>query len=507
MKLLTAAQSRALDRAATDANIPGASLMSSAARHIADAAAELLPKGGFAAVFCGTGGNGGDGFGAAAELLRRGYTVRVFTLGDPDKMGSDAREMLRRFRDYGGAPEDFAQTPDAESYAAACGVIIDAILGAGRTRAVTGEFLRAIECVNASRAKVVAADIPSGADADNGAIHGVAARADVTVTFTAAKPGHFLTPASLSCGEVRVRGIGIPRELSDRALADAMTHAVTRGDVVIPRRAPDTHKGDYGRVLAVAGSVGYTGAPVFAALAASRAGAGLVALGVPERVYPIAAVKCVGEMPFPLAGADTVSIDAWDRIAERLAWADAALLGPGLQNTPDTREIVLRALKTAAIPLILDADGINALSGNIDILRETAAPVLLTPHDGEFTRVGGDFTHGRLHAARAFAAKYGCVLILKGHRTITALPDGSAYINTTGCAAMAKGGSGDVLAGMLLAFLGQGFPIKDAAIAAVYLHGLAGELAARELGEYSVTPEDLLRHISGAILSCAEPPT
>ncbi len=505
MKLYSAVQMRELDAFAINTlNIPGASLMRRASRHVADAAAELLKKSerSGVVVFCGTGNNGGDGVGAAACLVKKGVPVRVFLTGEREKMSADSLETERRFIEYGGKVEKFDQKAASEAVRE-CGAVIDAIFGTGLKRPVLGEALEAIDIINRSSSPVVSADMPSGVHADTGEILGECVRADITVTFSGAKPGLYLTPGCVCAGEVRVCDIGIPPALV--SAVKSSVHAVRKGDISIPKRPRDSHKGDYGRVLIVAGSLGFTGAPCMAANACSRAGAGLVYLGVPDSIYTIAAVKCTGEMPFPLKGGDTVSEAAWDEIKTRVKSADAILIGPGMQNTKGTQAIVKRALEESEAPVILDADGINALGGNIDILDNAKPPVVITPHDGEFARISGEIPRGgRLAAVCEFSKKHGCAVILKGYRTITALPDGSAYINTTGNPGLSKGGSGDVLAGMLASLIGQGFPLKDACIAAVYLHGLAGDMAAERLGEYSVAPEDVISEIPQAFLSAIQ---
>jgi hydroxyethylthiazole kinase-like uncharacterized protein yjeF len=506
LKLMTSAQMRALDRYAIDVHgIPSTLLMWNAARHVAEAAASLLGDNGHAAIICGTGNNGGDGVAAAAFLLKRGIAVRVFLVGTREKMTPDTLEMERRLAELGGVLESFTDSADAEFYINHCDVIIDALFGVGLNAELRGDALAAVRLINASPARVVAADIPSGVEADTGRIQGDAVRADITVTFTFPKPGLFTEPGCVCCGEVRVADIGIPKTLIDDAEADI--HAVMHGDITLPRRRPDTHKGDYGRDLILAGSVGYSGAPVLAARAASAAGAGLVSLGVPEAIYTIAAVKCDVEMVFPLPGAaeGTLSVEALTPVLDRLEKADVCLAGPGLGRSEAVDGLIYALLRHSSVPLILDADGINALAGNIDILDEARCPVVLTPHPGEFKRLAGsagtDEETGRIEAARRFAARHGCILVLKGHRTVTALPDGTVFINTTGSPALAKGGSGDVLAGMIAGLIGQRFPIRDAVLAAVYLHGLAGDLCQADFGDYSVTAEHVIRMLPEAIKS------
>jgi len=503
-----------------DLGIPGTVLMSNAAEHIAGAAMERLPLGGRAAVFCGSGNNGGDGIGAAAFLMDKGVPVRVFLIGDEEKLTPDSREMLRRLNLCGGSLEPFFVSDDLIDYANACDVIVDAIFGIGLNSDLRGGALHAVNIINSSPACVVAADIPSGVHADTGAILGAAVKADITVTFTLAKAGQFTEPGCTRCGEIRVCDIGIPPDIVDGAISPVF--AVMPEDVSLPRRRPDTHKGDYGRCLIVAGSVGFTGAPALSARAASRMGAGLVSLGVPAPIYSAMAAKLDEEMPFPLPADEhgRLAPCAADEILRRAGECDVLLLGPGLGSSPEMTDLVLTVIRSVKAPIVLDADGINAIAGNADVLSAAARPLVLTPHPGEFKRLVGDLIPSgahqsvsdpagahpgsahpmdRLRSAREFALNHGCFLILKGHRTILALPDGTAYINTTGGPAMAKGGSGDVLAGMIAALIGQGFPMKDAIAAAVYIHGSAGDLCAAELGEYSVTASDIVSMLPKAI--------
>jgi NAD(P)H-hydrate epimerase len=349
----------------------------------------------------------------------------------------------------------------------------------------------------------VAADIPSGVEADTGRVLGDGVDADVTVTFSLAKPGLFVGKGALKAGRVVVHDIGIPQNIIQSETY--MTHLID-GQLVkdwLPRRAADGHKGDFGKVLVVGGSTGYTGAPVLAARGALRAGAGLVTVAVPSSVYQIAAVKLDEAMVSPLpAGEDgKLGEEALLPLLGLLAGKDAALIGPGLGRSGSVDSLVCNVMTTVDFPLVVDADGINALAGHMNILDgRRDCPTILTPHDGEFARLGGDLSQGdRLGAARDFAMEHGCLLILKGHNTIVALPNGECFVNATGNVGMAKGGSGDVLGGMLLALLGQGMNPVRAAVCAVYLHGLAGDLAAAEKGEYGMLPSDLIERVPCAI--------
>ncbi len=268
---------------------------------------------------------------------------------------------------------------------------------------------------------------------------------------------------------------------------------------VLPARDPWGHKGTFGKVLCVCGSVGYTGAPIFASRAAVRTGSGLVFLAVPESIWQVCAVKSDEAMPFPLSDLGGKLHGCFKAIAARSEDCDAVLYGCGLGRS-DALDEMVRDVLTLPQPLVLDADGINALSGHMDVLQRRRDRVtVLTPHEGEFLRVGGDLSRGRIDAAVDFAQKYGVYLILKGHETVVAAPDGRYRVNTTGNSGMAKGGSGDVLAGMVLSLLGQGMDAFAACCAAVYLHGRAGDLAAAEKGERGMTPTDLLEHIPYAL--------
>jgi len=285
------------------------------------------------------------------------------------------------------------------------------------------------------------------------------------------------------------------------AETDPAVWAVTPEDVRLPRRDRNAHKGNFGRVGILGGRVGYSGAPVLAARAAERTGSGLVTVLTPEPVWPVAAAKLDGAMPWPLPAEDGgLSQAALTLAREKLERMDAVLLGPGLGREANAAWVVRQLLTTTKCSLVLDADGINALEGHIDEWDEREEGGVLTPHDGEFARLGGDLSSGdRLEAARYFAKVHHCCLVLKGHRTVTAFPDGDAFVNTTGNPGMAKGGSGDVLAGMILSLLGQKLPPKQAIPWAVCLHGQAGDATAAARGEYSMTPVDLIEHIPAVL--------
>jgi len=371
--------------------------------------------------------------------------------------------------------------------------MIDAMFGIGLNAPLRDMAAKSAELMNRARGKVIAADIPSGVHADTGTLLGGAVQADVTVTFTLPKPGLYTGPGCDHCGEIRVADIGIPE--AALAALDRNTRLCTQEDVSLPARQRNTHKGHYGKLLLLGGAVGYTGAPTLAALGALRSGAGLVALGVPEPIYEITAVKNLEVMPHPLPadGEGRLSEGAMPWILEKLKDRDACLIGPGLGRSREICRVVEDTIRAAKIPVVVDADGINALSENIHVLDEADAPLILTPHEGEFARLGGRVEElGRLEAAREFAVIHRCTLVLKGPGTISAFPDGTAFVNTTGNPGMAKGGSGDVLSGILTALLGQGLALKKAVTSSVWIHGRAGDLLAERMGTYAMTPGDLL---------------
>ena len=267
----------------------------------------------------------------------------------------------------------------------------------------------------------------------------------------------------------------------------------------LPRRQRTAHKGDFGRVYILAGSVGYTGAPVLAADGAVRTGSGLVFLGVPEEIWPVVAVKCAEAMPYPMERET-------DALVRRISACDAALIGPGLGQSGRTQQLVRRLVTRLELPLVLDADGLNAFAGALHLLKERKAPTVLTPHEGEFARLTGCGLpiKDRVGAAADFAREYGCTVVLKGHNTVTAAPDGRVWINTSGNPGMAKGGSGDVLSGVILSLIGQGFPVEESAAMGVWLHGRAGDFAALDLGEYGMTPTDLVTSLPKALMELTQ---
>jgi len=500
---------RRADARATECGVPEVKLMEAASAQLAQAAMRLALENRTVCIFSGTGSNGGDGIGAAAELIRGGYAARVYLLGSREKMTASSLEMARRYESLGGELLEFsAAEEELKEKLSDAGVIIDAIFGIGFRGRVEGEHLRAIEIINAASVPIVAADIPSGVAADTGLVLGSAVKASETVTFSMAMPGHFVEPGCTYCGKVSVADIAVPAEL----LKEAQTKigAVLDEEIFLPRRAKLSHKGDFGRLLVIGGSVGYTGAPSLCARAAVRMGAGLVWLGVPQSIYEITAVKNDEAMPFPLDGGKDgeLAVTARSGVMLRLCEVDAGVIGPGFGRRDAAVSIVQRVVRESAKPVVVDADALFALAQDMTALSDCKAPqnMILTPHEGEFLRMGGDLSLGRLHAALCFVRQYKCVLVLKGHRTIVAFPDETAYIMTRGNPGMAKGGTGDTLAGMIGAAVCQVAAkksenadyemFKRAIVTAVQLHAAVGDACCEELGEYSMTASDMIEKIA-----------
>ncbi len=481
--------------------IPSDTLMETAAESVFEKAQAHFGtvNGRRCAVFCGSGNNGGDGVAIARLIIQNGGDVKCFLVGKQEKMTADCQLMEKRLEAVGGCVDIFDDSA-ARDWLGNCFMVFDAMFGIGLNSNMRSPASDAVSLINSCGAKVVSVDIASGVASDSGAIMGCAVNADLTVTFTAPKAGHLLTPGCFHQGQLEVVDIGIPPE----AVSTEDPIAISAdGSLVMPmlsQRPQDSHKGDFGKLLIIGGSVGFTGAPTMAAKAALRCGSGLVYLAVPEKIYSISAVKNDEAMVFPLPcdSEGRLTTDALPEILRRMGKSDVCLIGPGLGQSDELDNLICEIVSNSTIPLVIDADGINCLSRNIDILKSAKCPIVLTPHDGELARLGGSSDH-KLQGAKSFASAHGCILVSKGHRTVTAAPDSRAVINTTGNAGMAVGGSGDVLAGMAASLIGQGLPPFEAAFAAVWLHGRAGDLCADLIGQYGMLPTDIIDALPGLL--------
>jgi hydroxyethylthiazole kinase-like uncharacterized protein yjeF len=490
-----------LDRATQARGEAAEALMERAGRAVARAAVDLLggTYGRRVVVVAGKGNNGGDGFVAARHLDAWGARVLVMLLGDPGELREPASAQHARLAVETGVrvrPFDPAALRRALQRA---DVAVDALFGTGFRGVPEGEAAEAIAALNEGGASVVAVDIPSGVHGATGAVEGAAVRAELTVTFGAAKTGVLLLPGAELAGDVRVVDIGFPADLVPT------TVGVTEpADVVaaLPPRAADAHKKASGTLVVVAGSRTMTGAARLIGRAAGRIGAGYVFVCVPASILPVvqAGLTETVFVPLPETEAGTVAPDALEAVLERLEDADALALGPGLTTDPRTERFVRDLVATSPAPLVLDADGLNAFAGEPEALAARSADAVLTPHLGELARLlgAGAGAEDRLGAARDLAARARAVALVKGSRTVIAAPDGAARINPTGSAVLATAGTGDVLTGTVGGLLARGMSAFDAAWAGAYVHGLAGILAGRTLGEGTLAG-DVAEALAGAV--------
>ena len=511
MRVLNSAQMREADRRTIDdIGIPSLVLMENAGRQTVAAMeavhSDLSER--QVAVLCGRGNNGGDGFVVARTLAQRGVDVSVFLLGRVADVRGDARTNLEILGRLGITVVEVADSQAWElhfSEVSDCTLIVDAIFGTGLNAPVSGLIESVVADVNASGIPIVAIDLPSGLSADSPEPIGPSIEAGLTVTLAAPKLPLVLPPAEMRAGDIVIADIGIPGEVLE-SVEGPRVDLLTRGSMreLITPRAADSHKGDYGRVLIVAGSPGKTGAAHLSAIGALRSGAGLVTIATPASCQQVIAAMAPEYMTEALSEtADGIDADGVDRVLE---WArDVVAVGPGLGAAASTREFVRQLVDRATMPMVIDADGLNAFAGDPDRLAgREGRDVIITPHPGEMGRLVGMSTDevqsSRLEVARNFAVAHHVYVVLKGHRTLIATPDDKIFINPTGNPGMATGGTGDVLTGMIAAWLAQLLDAEAACKLAVYLHGMAGDLAEADEGEVSMTAADVAGHLGDAML-------
>lgn len=502
LPILTPQESAALDAASREQGVTVETLMENAGRAVALAATGVA-EGAYgmrAVVLCGTGNNGGDALVAARYLERWGMGVTALLLARPGEIRGAAAANFRRFAVTGGRWHRFS-TARLQRELARADVAVDGIFGTGFHGAVEGDAAAAIEILNASTVPAVAVDIPSGVEGATGAVRTLAVVADRTVTFGALKPGLVFYPGAEMAGDVEVARIGFPDGLvrSDLGLMQREDLAA----LLVPRGA-ESHKREAGYVLVLAGSRAMTGAAILAATSAYRAGAGLVTVAVPEGILRVVqgAITEATFVPLPETGEGSVSEAAWPVLRERLDGAGAAAVGPGLSTDEETSAVVRRLVAESPVPFVLDADGLNAFAGRAGGLADRSSPMVITPHAGEFGRLTGldprAVIADRVGHARKAASDFRCTVLLKGSRTVVAEPEGRAWVNPTGGPYLATGGTGDVLTGAIAAFLARRLEAPDAARLGAFAHGLAGGMAAGELGD-GTTAGDVLAMLPEAI--------
>jgi hydroxyethylthiazole kinase-like uncharacterized protein yjeF len=502
MKIVTASEMRETDAATSQRfGVPSLTLMENAGTAVADFVVTQYPSAERIGVICGKGNNGGDGLVAARKLKAAGKEVRVVLLAEPSDLRGDAAEMFRKLP---VTPVIVRSTEELKVERARAvfesDVLLDAILGTGFKPPVSGLYADAIRLLNASSASLVAVDIPSGADADvMGEQTGAVARADAVVTFTAPRPAHIF--GRLTDGPTLIASIGSP----DEAVASSLQlNLITAREIasLIGPRPLSANKGSFGHVLVIGGSVGKAGAAAMAGMAALRTGAGLSTVATPKSVLATVAGFHPEVMTEPLDENDAGSIStralASGRMDALIRGKTVLAVGPGISRHPETSEFVRSLVVKCKAPLVLDADGLNAFEGRADELSGKGRNLVVTPHPGEMARLAGSTVaavqRDRINIARTFAREHELIVVLKGHRTLIAQPDGTVWVNTTGNPGMATGGTGDILTGVVAGLIAQNPEhIVEAVIAAVHLHGLAGDVARESMGEYSLVATDLVK--------------
>jgi len=459
-------------------------------------------------IVAGKGNNGGDGFVVARHLFNRGCQLVVLLLASKKELKGDAAlnagiagkigitiKEITSARHWGANKKILSKAT----------VVVDAIFGTGLANPARGLYATVIQGINKSKSFKVAVDIPSGLLSDTFAIIGPCVKADLTVSLAAAKVAHVFPPAEDYVGELKIGDISVPPYLFEDEKFKLEMVEKERIRPYFKRRKKATHKGTYGHLLMLSGSVGKTGAAAMAGKAALKMGAGLVTAGVPKSCLPIVARSMMELMTEPLPETDkgTLAVEALSEILRLLEEKDVLMLGPGISTHESTKKLVLSLLTRLRIPVVLDADALNILASKPDILKSLSKPAVVTPHPGEFARLlklsTKEVLDRRLELVPRFAKKFGVYVVLKGYRTLTATPEGKTFINPTGNPGMATAGSGDVLSGMIASMIIQEKNILDAILAAVYVHGLSGDIGAARLGEKSLTAGNMITYLPAAI--------
>jgi len=511
MYLVTAAEMQEMDRLTIESHgIPGLELMESAgkgaARMLLAQFADRLKAG--VGIICGKGNNGGDGFVIARYLAGQGIRVTVYLLAKTSAIKGDAAVNLKRL-----APLSIPviEIPDEDLFSKTIsglsqhGLLVDAILGTGLSSNVRGFFKSVIDYINRSSTPVFAVDIPSGLNSDTGQPCGTCIRAQATATFALPKIGHFSYPGAEYTGKLEIIDIGIPDAVLEAVRPKQHLLTSVRIRNLLQPRSADTHKGRTGHLLVVAGSVGKTGAAALTAGSAMRAGAGLVTLSIAESLHPIAETLVLEVMTTPLTESryGVLGDAAVDDIKKLAAGKTCLAIGPGIGQAAETRSLIQKIITQIELPMVIDADGLNNLMGQTQLLKNLRTPAVLTPHPGEMARLinatAAEVQQNRLKCARDFATNFNVHVVLKGAATVIAHPDGKAYINPTGNSGMASGGMGDVLTGVLAGFITQGLTPEAAAHAAVYLHGAAADTLAKTIGPFGYLAGEVMNAIPGEI--------
>ncbi len=516
MYLVTAEEMQKMDKETIESfGIPGMTLMESAGRGAYTMLVQIFPniflqKVG---IIAGRGNNGGDAFVIARYLMEKGINTNIFILGPKKKISGDAKanldliEKLMKKHKTCSIREIIDQDGfnKAKSKLLHHDIFIDGILGTGLNSDVRGFFKDVILALNNSKSPVFSIDIPSGLNADTGKPMGISINATATATFAHPKIGHILHPGDKHTGELEVVDIGIPNFITKQF--NPKLNLLEERDVnklFLPRNS-ESHKGNFGHVLILAGSPGKTGAAALAANAAMRCGTGLVTLGVPQSLNPSVEPQITEAMSYSLPdkGQGILIESAFEKIVEISKYKDVIAIGPGIGTDKSTKKLIAKLVKTINIPIVMDADCLNLIAENPQILKKAKADIILTPHPGEMARLSNTTTtqiqENRLESARNFSSEFGITIVLKGANTIISLADKKAYICPVGNPGMASGGMGDVLTGMVAGFRAQGFSSENASIAGTYIHGLSGDILAESMGTFGFLASDMITTIPKAI--------
>ncbi|NLF46614.1 MAG: NAD(P)H-hydrate dehydratase [Syntrophomonadaceae bacterium] len=504
MKLVKAVEMQDIDhRAVSEFGIPSLILMENAGRQTAEMVKDMSGclEGKKVIILAGRGNNGGDGLAAARHLLNGGACPVVFLLGQADQLSPDSEinlTILQKMTDkiYPLIEEGHWEKLIWELLGG--DIIIDAIYGIGFKGGFSDFETRIVQLINHSKLPVLSVDIPSGVDADSGVVRGEAVKAAATVTFALPKLGLVLEPGREFAGRLTIADISIPGDLLENPHLPVNLITEAMAASLLGPRDINAHKGTYGHALLIGGSTGLSGAILLAAQGALKSGAGLVSAALPASLVGIFDAVSREVMSIPLVETlqGAIALEALPAIENILGTSSVCAVGPGLSRYNEANAILRFILERAGIPVVIDADGLNALEGDINIIKERQVPVVLTPHPGEMARMTGksieEIQADRIHYAVHYAREWGATVVLKGNKTIVAAPDGQAYINITGNPGMASAGSGDILCGMITGFISQGITPVKAAVLAVYLHGLSGDHAAAARGQRGLVAGDLL---------------
>jgi NAD(P)H-hydrate epimerase len=511
MKVVTAKEMQDIDRITIDDyGIPGIILMENAAKGVVASLFKkfLDIKDKKIGIFAGKGNNGGDGLAVARLLTDNVIATEVYLLSKRDMLKGDAKTNLGSAEGMGIKIFEIVSLDELEAVKDNIlknDIFIDAIFGTGLTSGVKGYYTDVIKFINSSKIFVLSIDIPSGLSSDTGEIIGEHIRADLTVALCLPKIGEILYPAAEYVGELDVVDIGIPELIINNR--DIKINLIEEKEAarILPKRRPDTHKGTYGHLAVIAGSRGKGGAAALSSISALKAGAGLVTLALPEclNISFEAGIPEVMTLPLPDTKDGTIDKSALDILIKFLEGKSAVLIGPGITTNPSTSSLIKNLIKKVSCPMLIDADGLNIIADKIELLKDKPFPVVVTPHPGEMARMlnttSKEIQANRIESSRKLSAEYGIYVILKGARTIVATPEGEAYINPTGNPGMATAGTGDVLSGIIAGFISQGLSAKDSSILGVYLHGMAGDIAAAKLSQTALIASDLLKTFPEAV--------